>query len=192
MSRVLALRLPASLIIASCFALAALVMVMALGSSTARAQQGDVGISSLDCGSDPETVTILNSGTEPADLSGWSLQSDPTASETFDLSPIQTLAGGASVTVEAGPAANGTFVWSQSEVLRDDDYTDFARVVDDDGATISEEACAAAPAPSPSATPADVPNGGGPPAPPSGGADKRTPATIAFDNHAFDGGGDVP
>ncbi|MFQ5473227.1 MAG: hypothetical protein ACE5FA_10125, partial [Dehalococcoidia bacterium] len=67
-------------------------------------------------------------------------------------------------------AAGGAFVWSQSEVLRDDDYTDFARVVDGDGATVSEEACAAAPTPSPSITPADIPNGGGPPASPSGGA----------------------
>ena len=101
MSRALTLRLPVSLIIASCFAIAALVMVMAVDPSTVRALKSDVGISSLDCSSDPESVTILNSGEEPVDLSGWSLQSDPAASETFDLSPIQTLAGGASVTVEA-------------------------------------------------------------------------------------------
>lgn len=144
-------------------------MIIVVGPSAARAQQGDVGISSLDCGSDPETVTILNSGTEPVDLSGWSLQSDPAASETFDLSPIQTLAGGASVTVEAGPAASGAFVWSQSELLRDDDYTDFARLVDADGATVSEEACGTAPDPSPTPAPADMPNGGGPPAPTSSG-----------------------
>ena len=161
MSRALTSRLPAGLILTLCLAIAALVMIVAVGPSAAHAQQGGVEISSLDCVSDPETVTILNSGTEPVDLSGWSLQSDPTASETFDLSPIQTLAGGASVTVEAGPAASGAFVWSQSEVLRDDDYTDFARVVDADVATVSEEACATAP--SPAATPADIPNGGGPP-----------------------------
>lgn len=132
--------------------------------AVAQAQQNDIIISSVACDADPEVVSIFNSGADPIDLTGWQLESDP--GESFDLSPIQTLAAGASVTIEAGPAASGTFIWSTTGVLRDNDDTDYVRIVDDDGTTIDEEACATAPEPSP--TPADVPNGGGPPAPVSG------------------------
>jgi len=159
---------PLRLTLAVSISTAVLLLLLAIQYSAADAQQGGVEISNLDCGAEPESVTILNTGADPVDLSGWQLESDP--DQSFDLSPIQTLAAGASVTIEAGPAASGTFIWSTAAVLRDDDATDYVRVVDDTGATIDEEACATASEPSP--TPGDVPNGGGPPAPASG------PATV--------------
>jgi hypothetical protein len=150
------------------FALVCAIVVLgalfALQPNAAEAQQAGVSIASINCSIDPEVVTILNTGDDSVDLSGWHLESDP--AESFDLSPIQTLAPGSSVTIEAGPAASGTFVWSADEVLRDDDHTDYARIVDENGSTVDEEACAAAPTSTPPAD--DMPNGGGPPAPTSG------------------------
>ncbi len=159
-------RPPARHVTASALALAvaALVSLFLLLPSAAHAQQGDVSISSVACDADPEVVSIFNGGADAVDLTGWQLESDP--DESFDLSPIQTLAASASVTIEAGPAASGTFVWSTTAVLRDNDSTDYVRIVDNTGATMDEKSCAAAPEPSP--TPGDVPNGGGPPAPASG------------------------
>jgi len=165
----LAAKLRVTLIIAVS-AVAALTF-LAFQPSSAGAQTGPATISDIDCSGDPEVVTILN-GNAATDFTGWSLASDPISDESFDLSDVGELAAGVSVNVQAGPAASGSLVWSQEEVLRDDDASDFARLVDDTGATVDEAACAEAtptPAPTaePTATPGGVPNGGGPFAPSS-------------------------
>jgi hypothetical protein len=136
-------------------------------------------IADLDCNSTPEVVEIENEGPDAQDLSGWQLVSQPTTDETFDLTPIGSLPAGASVFIESGPSAQATFTWSDAEIFRDDDSTDFVRLIDDAGATRDERACpaeatfspsptpsaSASPPPTPTVAPAvNVPNGGGPPA----------------------------
>lgn len=137
--------------------------------SFAAAQGGpDVQISQLDCTGDPEIVVLTNSGDAAQDLSGWELRSDPEASELFDLRDLGTaLAPGVSNTIQSGPSASGAFTWSTDEVYRDNDPTDYVRLVDDAGAAVQQVDCAGA---TPSPTPAaEVPNGGGSP-PPAAGA----------------------
>lgn len=143
-------------------------------SSPASAQAAEVQISELDCNSDPELVVIENTGDAPQDFTGWRLESDPPASEVFDLAALGSLAPGGSVTIQSGPFASGPFLqdnWGVEFVLRDDDATDYARIIDDGGEPVDEVACgsAATPAPTPEPSPVDgVPNGGGPPPPPVG------------------------
>jgi hypothetical protein len=158
-------------------------LLLALASlSGVYGQQPDVVITELQCNADPELVTISNQGSNGQDLTGWSLRSDPVASEVFDLSALGTLAPGVTVTVQAGPSASGSFVWSQNFVLRDSDPADFARILDASGAVVHEVKCGSAsptqaattaapttaptvaPTAAPTAAPADgVPVGGGPP-----------------------------
>lgn len=167
-------RLPLSLrsfiLITSIIAFTALSFV---GPALVRAQTSDVAIAQLDCDADPEVVSITNNGESAVDLDGWSLQSNPADAEMFDLSEIGELSGGASINVMSGPSATGALVWSEEEIFRDGDADDFARLVNADGETVDEAACAAATAtptaaPTPTPTPGAPPNGGGPPAPGSG------------------------
>ena len=172
MTQPAAITLPLRLIVALAVVVLLLGLAMIHGAA-AHAQAEEASISVLDCDSDPEVVTITNDGDEPLDLDGWSLASDPVASESFDLSALGEIAAGVSVNVQSGPSASGALVWSEDEVFRDGDPTDFARLLDGSGATVDEVACAEAsetptPTAAPTPTPADVPNGGGPPAPGSG------------------------
>jgi hypothetical protein len=152
----------------------ALAVVIGLASvSLVSAQAAEVRITEVQCNRDPEVVTITNQGSVAQDLAGWTLRSDPIASERFDLSAIGTLAPGVSVFVQSGPAASGAFVWSTSLVLRDSDATDFVRIVDANENVVHEVKCqgtgataapTAAPTPAPTPAPFDVvPVGGGPP-----------------------------
>ena len=166
-----------------------------LHSSLVAAQAAQVRVTELQCSRDPETVAITNQDINAQDLTSWSLQSEPVATETYDLTPVGVLAPGVTVFVESGPAASGTFVWSQNFIFRDGDPTDFVRILDNTGAVVHEVNCqgtspsasagatvaptsaptavpTSAPAPplTPAATPAPanvVPLGGGPPAPSS-------------------------
>jgi len=149
---------------------------------TAAAAAGDVKLAGVDCAASPEVVEIKNFGTDEQDLAGWSLRSDP--GETFDLTPVGTLPAGGSVFIESGPGAQATFTWSQSQVFRDNDPADYARLVDNAGQTKGEIACAQATAaptasPAPTATPAPglIPNGGGPPGTPD---ELLSPLTLIY------------
>lgn len=156
--------------------LGALAALFAIQPATAQAQSSDAQTLEVDCSGDPEVVTVLN-GATATDFTGWSLVSDPVGEQSFDLTTVGELAAGVSVNVQSGPGATGSLVWSQEEVLRDDDPTDFARLRDDTGATIDEVACGEAtptPTAAPTSSPGDVPNGGGPLAPSS------EPLTILF------------
>jgi len=159
--------------------------------SLVTAQAAQVRVTELQCSRDPELVAVTNQGINAQDLTGWSLQSDPVATETYDLTAVGVLAPGVTVFIESGPAASGTFVWSQSFVFRDGDATDFVRIVDANGAVVEEVNCqgtspgptaaptvaptstptaapTSAPTRAPTPAPADiVPLGGGPPAPSS-------------------------
>ena len=138
-------------------ALISALVVLLLGPGGAAAQAATVSIASLTCDGSPEVVQLTNSGSSSVALEGWTLVSDP-STETFDLSIVGTLSAGSSVFINSGPGATGVFVWSTSEVFRNGDTTDFARLVDAEGVTVATVNCTAA-------TPATnvMPNGGGPP-----------------------------
>jgi hypothetical protein len=146
--------------------------------STASAQQPNVSIAELDCDGTPERVVILNSADAQQDLQGWRLESDPPGRETFSLSGSGRLSPHHSVTIESGLNAQGPFIWLAGEVFRNDDPTDYVRLLDDMGDVMQEVTCAtgtenvspAAPlqTSAPSAVMAGAaPAGGGPPSPPS-------------------------
>jgi hypothetical protein len=152
--------------------------------STARAQGPDIQIAQLECNGDPELVLIKNLGDAAQALTGWELQSDPPDSEVYDLAVLGGLAPGAAVSIQSGPSASGVFNWGLEFIFRDDDPTDYVRLIDDTGAVVHEVDCGGEVAPEPSPTPSPepsptpspeppppngVPNGGGPP-PPSGDA----------------------
>ncbi len=154
----------------------ALAIALALAAvSPAGAQGPDVQIAQLSCSGDPELVVIENFGDAAQTLTGWELQSDPPDSQTFDLTVLGGLAPGASISIQSGPSAGGVFKWGLEFIYRDDDPTDYARIVDDTGAIVHQVNCAgrATPTPSPTASPEPsppngVPNGGGAPPIPSG------------------------
>ncbi len=142
---------------------------LAFSATGASAAASDVRLARVDCAASPEVVEIKNNGDQEQDLTGWKLESD--GNDPFLLSPAGTIPAGASIFVESGPGAQAAFTWSQSQIFRDNDPTDYARLVDNTGATRSQTACAqatAAPTAQPSSpTPAgQVPNGGGPPGTP--------------------------
>jgi hypothetical protein len=166
----------------------AVAAALVLLSRSSDAQEVVVRISALNCDTNPETLTVGNEGTTEVSMTGWNLQSDPTAQESLPLAQFGVLAPGESLMVQAGPAASGPFVWSQQELFRDGDATDFARLASDDGLTVlarvncpaSQATVAATPAqtaaPAQTARPAQtaapaatalpagaVPVGGGPP-----------------------------
>lgn len=153
-----------------------LVLAIVLGFAfvwRADAQGPDIQIVQLECTGDPELVVIENLGDASQALAGWQLQSDPPDSQVFDLTVLGGLQPGASVFIRSGPAASGVFKWGLEFIFRDDDPTDYARIVDDTGAVVHQVNCAGEVAPEPSPTPSPeppppngVPNGGGPPPPP--------------------------
>jgi hypothetical protein len=156
------------IVLISCAVVASFLLHDVVNASPARAS--DVRIATLECGASPEVVEVSNTGADAQDLAGWKLVSDPIASESYDLSALGTLPPGSSVFIQGGPAATATFTWSTSQLFRDDDPTDFARLVNAAGATASQKACPAsqnasvAPTPTASAVAVgDVPDGGGPP-----------------------------
>ncbi len=169
-------------------AVAGTVFALALSVVSFAAAQGpDVEISQVDCTGDPEIVVLTNVGDAAQDFTtgtGWKLQSDPEASESFDLRVFGSLIAGASVTIQSGPSASGAFTtWMTDEVFRDNDPTDYVKLIDDTGATVQQVNCAGAAAePTPTATPepspaGEVPNGGGPPPPP---ADMLSPGMMVL------------
>ena len=143
--------------------------------STANAQGADVQITELDCNGDPELVVITNAGDTEIAMTGWNLQSDPTASESLALSQFGFLSPDETLMIESGPSAEGAFVWSQEFLFRDNDATDFAQLASDAGDVLLKVNCsgpqqqtatpaAASPAPTALAV-SDAPAGGGAPGP---------------------------
>ncbi len=127
----------------------ALAIALALAAvSPAGAQGPDVQITRLECIDDPdaegiqEVVVIENLGDAAQTLTGWELQSDPPDSETFDLVVLGGLAPGASISIQSGPSASGVFKWGLTPIYRDNDPTDYARIVDDTGAIVHQVNCA--------------------------------------------------
>src|SRR3990170_1704481 len=100
--------------------------------SLSSALAPSIRIAELQCNGDPEVVAIENAGDTAQELAGWQLQSDP-ATEVFDLAALNSLQPGASIFIQAGPSATGVFKWGTELVLRDDDPTDFVRIVDNTG-----------------------------------------------------------
>jgi hypothetical protein len=143
----------------------------------AMAQGVDVEISELSCDSDPEMIVVTNKGATPLDMTGWNLQSDPTSSESLALQQFGSLPAGATVTVQAGPSATGSFVWARTEVFRNNDASDFAQLASDAGEVLLKVNCGAAQPATASPTAAgavSAPTSGGPP----GAATAISPALL--------------
>lgn len=128
--------------------------------SPALALESNVQITRLDCEGEPEVVVIKNLGDEEQSLLGWTLESEPPEEEVFDL--FGSLQPDEETSIQLG----------QQSVFRDNDPTDYARIVDDTGTVVHQVNCGAAPTPTPEPSPepspeaspaAEVPNGGGPP-----------------------------
>jgi hypothetical protein len=100
-----------------------------------------VQITELDCDSDPEVIVISNKGTQPVEMTGWNLQSDPTARESLPLMSLGFLSPGESILVESGPASAAAFTWSRDFVFRDNDATDFAQLASDAGDVLLKVMC---------------------------------------------------
>jgi len=158
-----------------------LVALLIAGSGEAGAQGVNVQFEELDCEANPEIIVVRNLGDQEVSMTGWNLQSDPISRESLALASFGVLAAGQTITVRAGPAAEGGFVWSRDFVFRDNDPTDFVQLASDAGDVLLKVNCGSlaqttatpdtTPAPTPQATPAptalaaaDVPVGGGPPA----------------------------
>ncbi|HET8944625.1 MAG TPA: lamin tail domain-containing protein, partial [Dehalococcoidia bacterium] len=130
----------------------------------AFAAASDVRLASVDCAGNPELVEVKNFGNEGQDLTGWQLQSDGDA--PFSLTQAGVIPAGGSIFIESGPNAQAALRWSQSQTFRDNDASDFARLVDNTGATRAQTACAqaatsATATPTPTRAAGGVPNGGG-------------------------------
>jgi hypothetical protein len=163
-------RLPLALLIL----LGAVVLLAFVPRPAAMAQEVNVEISELRCDTDPELIVVMNNGDTALDMTGWNLQSDPTTSESLALQQFGSLAAGASLTAQAGPKAEGAFVWSRTEVFRNNDSSDFAQLASDEGQVLLRVNCAAAQQPAtPTSPPAaasptalgavTAPTAGGPP-----------------------------
>jgi hypothetical protein len=108
-------------------------------STAPHAAAGTVTISALDCRG--EAVTVRNGGTEPADLTGWSVHDEASTPHTYRFAAGSTLAPGASVTIRSGgPAGPGELAWTGSNVWNNDGDT--ATLVNAGGAVVSTRSCA--------------------------------------------------
>lgn len=155
--------------------------VLSVTAHPAAAQGVNVQFTELDCDSDPEVIVISNQGTQPVEMTGWNLQSDPTGEESLPLMSLGFLSPGESILVESGPSSAAAFTWSRDFVFRNNDPTDFAQLASDAGevlikvncgsvgqATAAPASAPATPAATPTPTPAvlgssSVPTGGGAP-----------------------------
>ena len=142
-----------------------LIAVLAAATSLAilapvAAAGADVRITALDCTSHPRRIRIENQGDAAQDLSGWQIQSDSVEGAPWGLGPIGSLDAGKKAFVFQGhlsPAVNpdlGYYRWGTDEIfnLRSNDSSDFVRIVDAQGNTVSQRNCeglppGAAPAP---------------------------------------------
>ena len=96
-------------------------VVLSVTAQPAAAQGVNVQFTELDCDSDPEVIVVSNQGTQPVEMSGWNLQSDPPAQESLPLASLGFLSPGESIMVEAGPASAAAFTWSRDFVFRNND-----------------------------------------------------------------------
>ena len=116
-------------------------LVLSVTAQPAAAQGVNVQFTELDCDSDPEVIVISNQGTQPVEMTGWNLQSDPPAQESLPLMSLGFLSPGESILVESGPASAAAFTWSRDFVFRNNDPTDFAQLASDAGDVLIKVNC---------------------------------------------------
>ena len=97
-----------------------------------------VTITDLNC--ETERVTVHNSGTQPADLTGWKIN-DAGTLHTYSFPGGYSLGSGASVAVKSGPGAAGAgeLQWMNGYVWNNDGDT--ASLVDPTGTVRSTRSC---------------------------------------------------
>ena len=129
-------------------------VVLSVTARPAAAQGVNVQFTELDCDSDPEVIVVSNQGTQPVEMTGWNLQSDPTAQESLPLMSLGFLSPGESILVESGPASAAAFTWSRDFVFRNNDPTDFAQLASDAGDVLIKVNCGSVAQATATATPA--------------------------------------
>ncbi|TMB94118.1 MAG: lamin tail domain-containing protein, partial [Chloroflexi bacterium] len=153
--------------ILAAIAIAAFALTAAF-SGTARAA-ANVEVESLDCARHPgqlDVITLTNAGDTSQDLAGWSLRSDPEASQQMSLTRAGSIDPGELVYVVAGYHAvelpeQDVFLWSNDEILRDSgDPPDYVKIYDAAGSLVGGMDCNGQPLPGaatpPPATPEPV------------------------------------
>lgn len=119
----------------SVLAVAALITLITVSTEAAAQGAPDVQISFLSCSTEPEAVRVRNYGAAAASLAGYRLLSDSAGgTQNYDLGPYGPLDPGQTVTLESGPgaaddSATNTFRLTGSPLYRDNDPTDYARLV---------------------------------------------------------------
>jgi endonuclease YncB( thermonuclease family) len=122
---------------------AAVAQVDAARSGTAPLAAGSsaVQIIELNPTGDDETVVIQNTGAEPVDMSGWTIQSyggnscQPVPEQVFTFPAGFQLAAGAAVRIHSGPNAAGDLVWTRENIWNND--SDRADLRDANGQVVS-------------------------------------------------------
>ncbi len=109
------------------------VLVLQVGGQSASAAAGDVHITALNCDSSPEYVRIKNFGGSSQSLTGFHIQSDP--SQDYDLAVhVASISAGQTLEFQSGtgsadnPGA-GIYKLTGSNIYRNGDTTDYARLV---------------------------------------------------------------
>lgn len=139
------------------------------GASAAAAPQ----VTLLECDKHPaqfDVIYITNSGDAALDLAGWTLRSDPEASEQMSLAVAGALDAGEQMIVVAGahgvtiPSEN-VWLWTNAEILRDSgDPADYVKLYDASGGFVSGLDCSGqvlTAAPPPAAAPTAAPQSAG-------------------------------
>jgi hypothetical protein len=105
--------------------------------TTQRPASAAVTVAALDC--QAEAVTVRNSGSHPADLTGWSIHDDR-AIHTYRFPAGYTLSPGASVTIRSGgPPGPGEIGWTGQNVWNN--TGDTASLVDPAKAVVASRGC---------------------------------------------------
>ena len=114
------------------------------GTAPLAADSSAVQIVELNPTGSDETIVIQNTGADPVDMSGWSIQSyggnscQPVPEQVFTFPAGFQLAAGAVVRIHSGPNAAGDLVWTTENIWNNDG--DRADLRDAGGQVVSSKA----------------------------------------------------
>lgn len=138
--------------------LTAIGLLIAGPTGPAGAASADVLITQLSCGSKPEYVRIKNFGSASQSLAGFRLQSDP--DQDYALSEfVGNIGAGQTLEFQAGTGASdgpNRYKLTGSFIFRDDDPSDYARLVRP-GSSSHQVSCGSTPTTPAPSTPSPTP-----------------------------------
>ncbi len=111
----------------------------------ASAAPSDVQITQLSCDSSPEFVRIKNFGGSSQSLTGFHIQSDPASQDYLLTDYVSSIAAGQTLTFYSGTGSGATYTLTGSNIYRNADPTDYARLVRP-GTTSHQVNCGSTPA----------------------------------------------